>query len=239
MAYLCRDSDRRFLFRGWNRLCLYAASLDVVGEVCPDAAGSTASSTRAEIAEVEDSEAMTAVDEPTASKHVVSAVSAARGKTTERGVHHDATVRSEESEGLAPAEEEEERARRNRRNRVLGLVVRYGISRAIVIVASSSIYLQKTRSIFQTAFVLLASIDYYPGHPVICPPVFMTKDIIAGYRTTRNSCVCRSSFQILAVAVPGPFYGTTTTGTGKKATLGPPPSPCDVSKSSSPSHRAR
>ena len=137
MAYLCRDSRRRFLFRGWNRLCLHAASLNVVEAVYPAAAGSTASAARAERTAVKDSEAMIIVDESTASKQVVETVRAARGTTTERGVHHQATTPSEGSEGLTPADEEEERSRRDRRNRVLGLVVRCRISRSSVLSVAS------------------------------------------------------------------------------------------------------
>lgn len=126
MTHLCRDSDRRFLFRGWNRLCLHAASLNAAEDIYPAVARSAAGAARAERAEIKDSEPAVGVDESKASKHAGAAARAARGAATtatERGFHQADAV-SNEGAGIMPAVEEEERARLDRRNRVLGLVVR-------------------------------------------------------------------------------------------------------------------
>lgn len=92
----------------------------------PTVADSVGGAARAVRAEVKDSESVVGVDESKASKHADAAARAATGTTTmptERGLQQSAAV-SDGGTGVMPAEEEEERARLDRRKRVLRLVVR-------------------------------------------------------------------------------------------------------------------
>ena len=131
MAYVCRDSDRRFLFRGWNRLCLHAASLHIDEEAFPAAAAAAAAAVaRAGRAEATHSKEAVAVNESEASKQAVPPPRADGVNSTipTKQNLYQATTASEVGLKLPPSVEEEERAQRDRRNRVLDLVVRCGIS---------------------------------------------------------------------------------------------------------------
>lgn len=57
---MCRDKDRRLLFRGWNRLCLHAASLNVA-EGALAAATAVARAARAKAEQEETAAAVSAL----------------------------------------------------------------------------------------------------------------------------------------------------------------------------------
>lgn len=61
IACVCRNGDRRRLFRGWSRLCLHAASL-CVAEAEEAATTATARATRADAMEREAAAAIAAAD---------------------------------------------------------------------------------------------------------------------------------------------------------------------------------